>query len=109
MALDEQCAVVGILEEYDRGPAQPDLSELDSELVTTEKLDGGPLTFTRDAVQTAQPWDRPARAVVANATGRGYLVMSNTGVVYNFGDAPTYGSLEGTPLRAVGLAPAIQS
>ena len=46
-----------------RGPAQADLSELDAELVTTEKLDGGALTFTRDAVQTAQPWDRPATAL----------------------------------------------
>jgi len=46
-----------------RGPAQNDLAELDGELVTTEKLDGGALTFTRDAVQAAQPWDRPATAL----------------------------------------------
>jgi hypothetical protein len=51
-----------------RGPVQRDLSELDGELVVTEKLDGGPLVFTRDAVHgpdgaPAQPWDRPATAL----------------------------------------------
>jgi hypothetical protein len=46
-----------------RGPAQTDLSELDGELVVTEKLDGVPLTFTRDAVHDTQPWDRPATAL----------------------------------------------
>jgi hypothetical protein len=50
---------------------QPDLSWLDGELVVTEKLDGGPVTFTRDAVygrtprSPTRPWDRPATALWA--------------------------------------------
>ncbi|MFG1602636.1 RNA ligase family protein [Actinoplanes sp. NPDC049265] len=49
-------------------PIQPDLSWLDGELVVTEKLDGGELTFTRDGVHgpggaPAEPWDRPATAL----------------------------------------------
>jgi RNA ligase len=48
---------------------QRDLSWLDGELVVTEKLDGGNLTFTRDAVYArspdsgTHPWDRPAKAL----------------------------------------------
>jgi hypothetical protein len=44
---------------------------LDGELVVTEKLDGGNLTFTRDAMygrspdSGTQPWDRPAKALWA--------------------------------------------
>jgi hypothetical protein len=38
-----------------RDRIQPDLTWLDGELVVMEKLDGGPLTFTRDAV-----YGRPA-------------------------------------------------
>jgi len=50
---------------------QTDLSWLDGELVVTEKLDGGNLTFTRDAMygrspdSGTQPWDRPAKALWA--------------------------------------------
>jgi len=50
---------------------QPDLSWLDGELVVTEKLDGGNLTFTRDAMYArstdggTNPWDRPAKALWA--------------------------------------------
>jgi hypothetical protein len=50
---------------------QHDLSWLDSELVVTEKLDGGNLTFTRDAMYArspdsgTHPWDRPAKALWA--------------------------------------------
>jgi len=50
---------------------QPDLSWLDGELVVTEKLDGGNLTFTRDSMygrsldSGTQPWDRPAKALWA--------------------------------------------
>ena len=50
---------------------QHDLSRLDGELVVTEKLDGGNLTFTRDAMYArspdsgTQPWDRPAKALWA--------------------------------------------
>ena len=50
---------------------QNDLSWLDGELVVTEKLDGGNLTFTRDAMYArspdsgTQPWDRPAKALWA--------------------------------------------
>ena len=50
---------------------QRDLSWLDGELVVTEKLDGGNLTFTRDAMYArspdsgTQPWDRPAKALWA--------------------------------------------
>jgi hypothetical protein len=50
---------------------QPDLSWLDGELVVTEKLDGGALTFTRDTVYGrspaagTRPWDRPATALWA--------------------------------------------
>ena len=50
---------------------QRDLSWLDGELVVTEKLDGGNLTFTRDAMygrspdSGTQPWDRPAKALWA--------------------------------------------
>ena len=50
---------------------QTDLSYLDGELVVTEKLDGGNLTFTRDAMygrspdSGTQPWDRPAKALWA--------------------------------------------
>ena len=49
-------------------PIQPDLSWLDGELVVTEKLDGGELTFTRDDVHgpggvPTSPWDRPATAL----------------------------------------------
>jgi hypothetical protein len=50
---------------------QHDLSWLDGELVVTEKLDGGILTFTRDAMYArsvdsgTQPWDRPAKALWA--------------------------------------------
>ena len=48
---------------------QHDLSWLDGELVVTEKLDGGNLTFTRDAMLARsadageQPWDLPAKAL----------------------------------------------
>jgi len=55
---------------------QPDLSWLDGELVVTEKLDGGNLTFTRDAIygpapgDDAQPWDRPAKALWAMTAHR---------------------------------------
>jgi hypothetical protein len=50
---------------------QHDLSWLDGELVVTEKLDGGNLTFTRDSMYARsldsgiQPWDRPAKALWA--------------------------------------------
>ncbi|BCJ42650.1 2'-5' RNA ligase [Actinoplanes ianthinogenes] len=50
---------------------QTDLSWLDGELVVTEKMDGGNLTFTRDAMYArsvdsgTQPWDRPAKALWA--------------------------------------------
>ncbi len=50
---------------------QPDLSWLDGELVVTEKMDGGHLTFTRDAVYGrspdagTRPWDVPAKALWA--------------------------------------------
>jgi hypothetical protein len=50
---------------------QHDLSWLDGELVVTEKLDGGNLTFTRDTMYArsidsgTQPWDRPAKALWA--------------------------------------------
>jgi hypothetical protein len=50
---------------------QHDLSWLDGELVVTEKLDGGNLTFTRDAMYARSPgsgtppWDRPAKALWA--------------------------------------------
>jgi hypothetical protein len=55
---------------------QHDLSWLDGELVVTEKLDGGPLTFTRDAVygrerdSGADPRDRPATALWAMTAHR---------------------------------------
>ena len=55
----------------DDDKVQPDLSWLDGELVVTEKLDGGNLTFTRDAMygrspdSGTQPWDRPAKALWA--------------------------------------------
>jgi hypothetical protein len=48
---------------------QDDLSWLDGELVVTEKLDGGNLTFTRDEMYArspdsgTHPWDRPAKAL----------------------------------------------
>ncbi|BEL11586.1 RNA ligase family protein [Actinoplanes sichuanensis] len=50
---------------------QHDLSWLDGELVVTEKMDGGNLTFTRDTMfarsvdSGTQPWDRPAKALWA--------------------------------------------
>jgi hypothetical protein len=50
---------------------QHDLSWLDGEVVVTEKLDGGNLTFTRDAMYARSPgsetapWDRPAKALWA--------------------------------------------
>lgn len=50
---------------------QPDLSGLAGEVVVTEKLDGGNLTFTRDLMYArsvdsgTHPWDRPAKAVWA--------------------------------------------
>ena len=50
---------------------QQDLSWLDGELVVTEKLDGGNLTFTRDTMYArsldsgTNPWDRPAKALWA--------------------------------------------
>jgi hypothetical protein len=53
-----------------------DLSWLDGELVVTEKLDGGTLTFTRDDVYPRTPgtgpagWDRPARALWAMTAHR---------------------------------------
>ena len=55
---------------------QHDLSWLDGELVVTEKLDGGNLTFTRDAMfgrsvdSGTQPWDRPAKALWAMTSYR---------------------------------------
>lgn len=55
---------------------QSDLSWLDGELVVTEKLDGGNLTFTRDAIygrssgEDEQPWDRPAKALWAMTSHR---------------------------------------
>ncbi|WP_067507840.1 RNA ligase family protein [Actinoplanes sp. TFC3] len=50
---------------------QADLSWLDGELVVTEKLDGGNLTFTRDAMYArsldsgTNAWDVPAKALWA--------------------------------------------
>ncbi|MFI5931520.1 RNA ligase family protein [Actinoplanes sp. NPDC051494] len=50
---------------------QRDLSWLDGELVVTEKLDGGNLTFTRDNMYArsldsgTHPWDVPAKALWA--------------------------------------------
>lgn len=55
---------------------QYDLSWLDGELVVTEKLDGGNLTFTRDSMYArsldsgTQPWDRPAKALWAMTAHR---------------------------------------
>ncbi|GID25561.1 RNA ligase family protein [Paractinoplanes brasiliensis] len=55
---------------------QHDLTWLDGELVVTEKLDGGNLTFTRDAVYgrspgaETPPWDRPAKALWAMTSYR---------------------------------------
>ena len=55
---------------------QHDLSWFDGELVVTEKLDGGNLTFTRDAMygrspdSGTQPWDRPAKALWAMTSYR---------------------------------------
>jgi hypothetical protein len=55
---------------------QHDLSWLDGELVVTEKLDGGNLTFTRDSMYArsldsgTQPWDRPAKALWAMTAHR---------------------------------------
>src|SRR4051812_50197169 len=55
---------------------QPDLSWLDGELVVTEKLDGGNLTFTRDAMYArsadsgTDAWDRPAKALWAMTSYR---------------------------------------
>ena len=55
---------------------QPDLSWLDGELVVTEKLDGGNLTFTRDEMYArspdsgSHPWDRPAKALWAMTAHR---------------------------------------
>jgi RNA ligase len=55
----------------DGDDVQHDLSWLDGELVVTEKLDGGSLTFTRDTVYArsvdsgTRPWDRPAKALWA--------------------------------------------
>jgi hypothetical protein len=55
---------------------QHDLSWLDGELVVTEKMDGGNLTFTRDAMYArsldsgTQPWDRPAKALWAMTSYR---------------------------------------
>ncbi|RZU49953.1 RNA ligase [Krasilnikovia cinnamomea] len=55
---------------------QDDLSWLDGELVVTEKLDGGNLTFTRDAMYArsldsgTHPWDRPAKALWAMTSHR---------------------------------------
>ncbi|MEU4559611.1 RNA ligase family protein [Actinoplanes sp. NPDC023936] len=55
---------------------QHDLSWLDGELVVTEKMDGGNLTFTRDTMfarsldSGTQPWDRPAKALWAMTAHR---------------------------------------
>ena len=55
----------------DGDDVQHDLSWLDGELVVSEKLDGGSLTFTRDTMYArpvdsgTQPWDRPAKALWA--------------------------------------------
>jgi RNA ligase len=55
---------------------QDDLSWLDGELVVTEKLDGGNLTFTRDEMYArsldsgTNPWDRPAKALWAMTAHR---------------------------------------
>jgi hypothetical protein len=55
---------------------QHDLSWLDGELVVTEKMDGGALTFTRDAVYArspgsgTRPWDVPAKALWAMTAHR---------------------------------------
>jgi hypothetical protein len=55
---------------------QHDLSWLDGELVVTEKLDGGNLTFTRDAMYArsldsgTNAWDRPAKALWAMTSYR---------------------------------------
>jgi hypothetical protein len=55
---------------------QEDLSWLDGELVVTEKLDGGNLTFTRDEMYArsldsgTNPWDRPAKALWAMTAHR---------------------------------------
>jgi RNA ligase len=55
---------------------QHDLSWLDGELVVTEKLDGGNLTFTRDRMFARSPtpgtppWDRPAKALWAMTAHR---------------------------------------
>ncbi|SDT77224.1 RNA ligase family protein [Actinoplanes derwentensis] len=55
---------------------QHDLSWLDGELVVTEKMDGGNLTFTRDGMfarsvdSGTHPWDRPAKALWAMTSYR---------------------------------------
>lgn len=55
---------------------QHDLSWLDGELVVTEKLDGGNLTFTRDTMyarsvdSSTHSWDRPAKALWAMTAHR---------------------------------------
>lgn len=55
---------------------QHDMSWLDGELVVTEKLDGGNLTFTRDEMYArsldsgTDPWDRPAKALWAMTAHR---------------------------------------
>ncbi|MBM2621259.1 RNA ligase family protein [Actinoplanes sp. LDG1-06] len=60
----------------DDDKVQHDLTWLDGELVVTEKLDGGNLTFTRDAMygrspdSGTQPWDRPAKALWAMTSYR---------------------------------------
>ena len=59
-----------------RRPRTGDLSWLDGELVVTEKLDGGNLTFTRDEMYArsldsgTHPWDRPAKALWAMTAHR---------------------------------------
>lgn len=52
------------------GEVQHDLSWLDGELVVTEKLDGGGMVFTRDAISDPQPWDTPAEALWAMTAHR---------------------------------------
>jgi hypothetical protein len=51
-------------------------------------------------------WSKPAVAILG--AGTGYLIVTSDGGVYAYGDVPYYGSIAGSGLKPVGIAPAFK-
>jgi hypothetical protein len=51
-------------------------------------------------------WSKPAVAILG--AGTGYLIVTSDGGVYAYGDVPYYGSIAGSGLKPVAIAPAFR-